>query len=117
MDSPIWPLSIDLGDDSVGEHGRRARIGERLLGCKVDNIDIGLVSVGRKGGCRVGGGRVMIGNRKRNFVWSHWRSRNRFGGSLRMLSGSDIALVVAPRGLWVRISVNTDLENIQEAGS
>ena len=34
-----------------------------------------------------------------------------------MLSGSDIALVVAPRGLWVRISVNTDLENIQEAGS
>ena len=76
MDSSIWPLSIDLGDDSVGKHGRRTRIGEGLLGCKVDNVDIGLVSVGRKGGCRVGSGCVVIGNRKRNFMRSHGGSRN-----------------------------------------
>jgi hypothetical protein len=97
MDSPIWPLGIDLGNDGIRKHGRRPRIRERLLSCKVDNVDIGLVSVRRKSGGRVGGRCVMIGNRKRNFVRSHGGSRNRFGGSLRMLSGSDIAFVVAPR--------------------
>jgi hypothetical protein len=97
METPIWPLSIDLGDDGVCKHGRRTRIGERLLSCKVDDVDVGLVSVGGKGGCRVGGGCVMIGNRKGNFVGGHGGSRNRLGRSLGMLSGSDIALVVAPR--------------------
>jgi hypothetical protein len=97
MDSPIWALSINLGDDGISKHCRRTRIRERLLSCKVDYVDVGLVSVGRKDGGRVGGGCVVIGNRKRNFVGGHGGSRNGLGGSLGMLSGSDIALVVAPR--------------------
>jgi len=97
MDTSVWSLSINFSDDCVSKHCRRARIGQRLLSCKVDNIDIGLVAVGGKGGCRVGGGCVMIGNRERDFVGSHRRSRNRLGGTLGMLTGTDIALVVAPR--------------------
>lgn len=101
VDTSIRALSIDLGDDGIGKHGGGTGIRKSLLCRKVDNVDIWLVAVRRKGGCRVGGGCVLIRDWKRNLVRSHGRNRNRFGGSLiiGLLSGSDIAFIVASRGL------------------
>lgn len=104
MYSTIGTLSIDLGNDCIRKHGSRSRIWKGLLSREIDNVDVGLIAVGRKGRCRVGGGCVMVGDWKRNLVRSHGWNRSRLGGSLivGLLSGSDIAFVVATRGLGVR---------------
>lgn len=105
VNTAIRSLCIDFRNDGIGEHGRRSGIGKSLLSSEINDIDFRLVSFGGEGRSRVGGGSVFIRDWKRYFVGSHWRSRSRLGGGLivRLLSGPNIALIVATRGLRVRV--------------